>query len=95
MWGLLFAHIVTATGWTLPVVRRLTLWEVQDLVTYWADRPPAHVGLVALGGVLAGSATLRAVIPGPVEPTHPEVMNPAELASALGLEVRHGAKREE
>ena len=27
----------------MPQIEQLTLWEVNDLMAYWADYPPTHV----------------------------------------------------
>lgn len=92
MWGRLFAHIVTATGWTLPVVRRLTLWDVADLSDYWKAHPPAHLALAGLQGALGAAAALG----GGGRPAPAELRDPSDphgigaLAAALGVEVPHG-----
>ena len=50
MWGRLFAHIATATGWTFREVRRLTMFEVSDLTRYWRVHPPAHIAAAGYSG---------------------------------------------
>jgi len=42
-----FGHVATATGWTFREIEKLTLWELNDLMTYWKDYPPTHVLVAA------------------------------------------------
>lgn len=42
-WGALYGLVITATGWTLPVVDALTMDEANDLLGYWRSYPPVHL----------------------------------------------------
>jgi hypothetical protein len=45
----LYPHIATSSGgWTYAVIDRLTLWDVNELMEYWAEYPPAHLILAAV-----------------------------------------------
>lgn len=46
-WPFVYGHIATATGWTFPEIDQLTLWEANDLFSYWQDYPPTHVLVAA------------------------------------------------
>ncbi|HET9183252.1 MAG TPA: hypothetical protein VFP59_14035 [Candidatus Angelobacter sp.] len=50
-WPFVYGHIATATGWTFAEIDRLTLWEANDLFTYWQDYPPTHVLVAAYLGL--------------------------------------------
>ena len=52
-WPSVYGHIATATGWTLHEIDQLTLWEANELFTYWQDYPPVHVLVSAY--LLSGS----------------------------------------
>lgn len=52
----MLGSIVSATGWTLPQVRALDLWDVDRLLTYWLDHPPAHLTLARIGRWLGALA---------------------------------------
>ena len=47
-WPRLFGHIITTTGWTKSEVEALNLREVNELLEYWSEHPPAHVLLAAM-----------------------------------------------
>lgn len=53
----MYGHIATATGWTFMQIDKLTLWDVNDLFTYWEDHPPIHV---LVGAYLSAGKTARA-----------------------------------
>ena len=40
--------MATSTGWTFSEVENLTLWDVNDLMEYWSEHPPAHIILAAV-----------------------------------------------
>ncbi len=84
MWGRLFAHIATSTGWTFPVIRRLTLFDVEDLNRYWAKYPPVHQAFAAFIGIGREDPGVEKV---------KDAAGMAGLASAFGLEVRHGTQK--
>lgn len=44
----MYGHIATSTGWTFSEIDQLTLWDVNDLMEYWAEHPPAHVILAGV-----------------------------------------------
>lgn len=46
-WGALYGLIVTATGWTYPVVDALTMADAMELLSYWKVSPPSHISLKA------------------------------------------------
>jgi hypothetical protein len=47
--GWLYPHIATSSGgWTYAEIDQLTLWDVNELMEYWADHPPAHIILAAV-----------------------------------------------
>jgi len=60
-WPFVFGHVSTATGWTMHEIEQLTLWELNDLMTYWNDYPPTHVLVAAylMGGNKARSSRLH------------------------------------
>jgi len=45
--------VVTATGWTFDQLNDSSFCDVLDLLTYWAEEPPAHV-ILALRYLGAG-----------------------------------------
>lgn len=47
-WPKLFGYVITATGWTRHEVESLTLFELNELLEYWSEHPPAHVLLGAV-----------------------------------------------
>lgn len=47
-WPQIFGHIITATGWSRAEVEALTLHEVNELLAYWNEHPPAHLLLAAM-----------------------------------------------
>jgi hypothetical protein len=97
VWGRLFAHIATATGWTFPAIRWLTLWEVRDLTEYWTEHPPAHNALAGLAVLMARAQALGAAVesaPGNESSSPNKQSGVAGLASFLGVEVPSGAAQQ-
>ena len=56
-WPFVYGHIATATGWTLHEIDQLTLWEANELFTYWQDYPPTHALVAAYLGLGRNRAT--------------------------------------
>ena len=56
----LYGLIITTTGWTMPVVDALTLFEVDELAEYWATNPPLHIAVAAFLGVKGERGKIKA-----------------------------------
>ena len=56
----------------MPEIEQLTLWEVNDLMSYWADYPPTHV--------LVGAYLMK----GPKRSRRSERTDFDELSQAIG-----------
>ena len=55
-WPKLFGYVITATGWTRREVESLTLFDLNELLGYWSEHPPAHV---LLGAVMQARGVRR------------------------------------
>lgn len=69
--------MATSTGWTFAEIDQLTLWDVNELMEYWADHPPAHV-ILAARYLKQGPKRRKAKVSDAAEDIH-------EFKSALGF----------
>lgn len=83
-WGAIYAAVATATGWRFGDIDVLSLDDLADLWTYWADHPPAHVSLAAVlrawGGKAGGKASNR-----PVAARSPSAAATAQASAMEGV----------
>jgi hypothetical protein len=50
-WSDIYGLLATACGYSYPIIDEMTLFDAEELVSYWTDHPPVHLLLAAFMGV--------------------------------------------
>ena len=50
-WEHIYGLLATACGYTYPVIDAMTLLDVEELTSYWAEHPPVHILAAAYLGL--------------------------------------------
>jgi hypothetical protein len=50
-WLNIYGLLATSCGYSYPVIDEMTLFQVEELASYWAQHPPLHLLIAAYLGV--------------------------------------------
>src|SRR5207248_5306134 len=50
-WREIYGLLATACGYSYPVTDEMTLFQIEELTSYWAQHPPVHLLVAAYLGV--------------------------------------------
>lgn len=83
-WDEIYAHVVSATGWSWDRVDTLTIPRYRALARYWERFPPAHLLLRALVGYKPRQGA-RAVAPFASAPSPFDALAAMAPGGSLGI----------
>jgi hypothetical protein len=51
VWSSIYGLLATACGYSYPIIDEMTLFEFEELCSYWTEHPPVHLMVAAYLGV--------------------------------------------